>query len=90
MNPSSFTDKPWGCVFYKSECETIARNIMVILERTGNKWRELSWDEYEEERRKDGNFSIKENGFFHQVLPYTVSEEMARKFSPTWKEIPVL
>ena len=33
MNPSDYTFAPFGSVFGKSECETIARNIMVILKR---------------------------------------------------------
>ncbi len=94
MKPSDFTVKPWSSVFMKSEAESIARNIMIILKRTGDIWRELSWEEYSLERKKDaetdkgGGFnSWKEEPFFEQVQPYTVSEEQARLFSPTWKEI---
>jgi len=85
MKPSDFTAYPWGCVFYKSENETIAQNIMEILKRTGNEWRELSWDEYEMERRKDTNFSGNGKKYFDEVLEYTTSEEKARLFSPVWK-----
>ena len=86
MKPSNFTMQPWSSVFGKSESETIARNIMVILKRTGDQWRELPWDEYKEERLKDGGFvEWKERPEFDRVQPYTVSPETAALFSPDWK-----
>jgi hypothetical protein len=85
--PSDFTTKPWSSVFRKCEAETIAANIMVILKRTGNQWRELPYAEYEFERRKDGGFTDSEMAYFDQVRPYTVSAEKAAMFSPTWKNI---
>lgn len=85
--PSDFTTQPWSSVLGKSECETIAANIMVILKRTGNNWRKLSYEEYKEERLKDGNFSNKESTFFEMVVGYTESETTARLFSPTWEGI---
>ena len=63
---------------------------MQILKRTGNAWRELSWEEYKEERLKDGSFTERERGYFDKVLPYTASEEQARKFSPTWHKVTAL
>jgi len=87
MAPSNFMVKPMGSVFQKSEHETVAANIMVILGRTGDTFRELSWKEYKEERIKDGNFSYGEKGFFEDVVPYTKSEDTARLFSPIWREV---
>ena len=58
--PSDFKVFPWSSVSKNSETETIAQNIMIILSRTGNEFRELSWDEYKEERLKDGGFSDRE------------------------------
>ena len=87
MKPSDFTVEPWSCIFMNKESEVIARNIMQILKRTGNAWRELSWEEYKEERLKDGNFTEREKSYFDKVLPYTVSEQQARKFSPTWHKV---
>ena len=88
LKPSNFTTKPWGCVFQKSEAETIATNIMVILKRTGDEWRELTFEEYKTERLKDGNFSEwKEKNYFEQVYPYCQSPETAATFSPSWAEI---
>lgn len=87
MNPSDFTTYPWSSVLQNSESETIAQNIMVILKRTGNIWRELPWEEYKEERLKDNNFSERERVYFEKVQPYTVSEDMARIFYAKWKEV---
>lgn len=64
MKPSFFSSKyPWDSVFGKSECETIAQNIMKILQRTGDEFRTLSFEEYKDERLKDGNFSERERVF---------------------------
>jgi len=62
--PSDFTVQPWGSVLQKSEAETIAANIMVILKRTGDEWRSLTWDEYKTERLKDGSFTEGEKVYF--------------------------
>ncbi len=83
--PSDFTNEPWNSILQKSEAETIARNVMVILKRTGNTWRELSDEEYEEERKKDGRYTTSELKYLAQVRPYTISPEMASKFSKDWQ-----
>ena len=85
--PSNFQKKPWSSVCQSSEAETIALNIIVILKRTGDNWRELSWDEYTTERKKDGNFSSSEKKYFDQVVGYTVSAQTARLFSKTWSTL---
>lgn len=86
MKPSNFKAFPMGSVMQKSEAETIAHNIMVILSRTGDNFRSLTWDEYKEEREKDGNFSEGENIYFYQVINYCISPEAARLLSPVWGE----
>ena len=53
LKPSDFTNFPYDSVFHNTEREMVARNIMVILVRTGNTWRELSWEEYLQERIKE-------------------------------------
>lgn len=85
MKPSDFTKHPFDSIFSKNEHEVIARNIMVILSKTGNIFRQLSWDEYVDYRLKDGSFTGKEKYYFDKVLPYTTSEQMAKDFSPAWK-----
>ncbi len=73
-----------GSVLQKSEAETIARNIMVILFRTGDTFRPLSWEEYKEERLKDGQFSEGEKRYFDQVIDYCDSPKTAKLFSKEW------
>lgn len=87
MKPSDFTEYPWSSVFRNSECETIARNIMIILKRTGDNWRKLEWEEYVDERGKDGasGYSVGgEKEYYDKVVEYTTSSKAAKLFSPTW------
>jgi len=90
--PSDFTIAPWNSVLQKSEAETIAANIMVILKRTGNQWRTLTWDEYKEERLKDAktdrsHFTEGEKFYFDLCIPYCLTAETAALFAPDWKKI---
>ena len=84
MKPSDFTKYPWSSILQKSECETIAQNIMIILKRTGNKFRKLTFAEYKNERLKDGNFTDSELHFFQQVISYCTSANKAKTFSKVW------
>jgi hypothetical protein len=86
MNPSNFLKVPFDSVLKNSESETIARNIMVILSRTGNQWRSLSWEEYKEARVKDGNFTQSERQYFDKVAGFCVAAESAKAFCPSWAE----
>lgn len=87
MTPSMFMKTPWASVLQNSESETIARNLMVILNRTGNKFRELTWDEYKSERLKDGGFTEKEELYFKDVfyLAFGNPKDILG-FSDSWKE----
>lgn len=85
MLPSNFKKHPYNSVMNKSEAETIARNIMVILSRTGDKFRQLSWDEYKTERLKDSGFTEGEKAYFDKVAPWCLTGEQAAAFSPTWE-----
>jgi hypothetical protein len=85
--PSHFSDKtPYSSIFKtkRGEHEIIAQNIMVILDRTGNKFRYLSWEEYKKERLKDGDFSDAEKKYFDEVIKYCTSPENARSISKNW------
>lgn len=83
--PSDFArEYPWSSVKRNAESETIALNIMKILERTGDEFRELTWDEYKTERKKDGNFTESEKEFFDDVIDYCKSADTAKLFSKTW------
>lgn len=83
--PSNFTTHPYSSVLQNSESETVAANIMVILKRTGNKWRKLSWEEYKAERLKEGSFTESEKSYFDSVIDYTISPETAKLFSKQWQ-----
>ena len=83
--PSDFIKDPFDSIKQKAEHEQIAFNIMLILKRTGNVFRKLSWTEYKKERLKDGNFSDGEKGYFNDVIDYCKSEDTAKLFSPNWK-----
>ena len=68
------------------EHEALALDIMTILKRTGNEWRKLSYAEYCEEIRKDGNRPDNEQ-WFNEVVEYTHTAVDAKHFAPTWKQI---
>ncbi len=84
MKPSNFCSTPFDSVLKNSECETVARNIMMILSRTGDEFRLLSWDEYKEHRTKDGNFTESEKQYFDRVVGFCVSAESAKAFCQSW------
>lgn len=84
MKPSNFTSHPYDSVLHKNESETVARNIMIILSRTGDTFRLLDWEEYQRERQKDGNFTPSENLHFDKIVGFCASEHSAKAFSPTW------
>ena len=85
MQPSNFINHPYDSVSQHMETEIVARNIMVILSRTGNEWRKLSWEEYQTERMRDGGFTGLEFKEFEAAVNYCTSEEQARTFSPAWR-----
>ena len=87
MKPSNFCTRPYGSILQKTEAEIIALNIMVILKRTGNTFRRLTWGEYKKERMKDGNFTMDEREYFEEVIDYCKSSETAKLFCPDWKKI---
>lgn len=84
MKPSNFLKHPYDSVLQHTEDEVVARNIMVILNRTGNIFRDLSWDEYKQERLKDENFSHLEQTSFNKVIKYCQTATDAKKFSKVW------
>lgn len=86
MKPSNFTNNPMDSVLQNSESETIARNIMLILKRTGDKFRNLSFKEYKKERLKDGNFSESEKKYFDKTIEYCKSSDTAKLFSKNWNK----
>lgn len=86
MTPSNFTKYPWDSTLQQAESEVIAKNVMLILKRTGDKFRDLPWEEYVTERKKDGNFTESEKQYFDKVISYCKSADTARLFSPGWEK----
>lgn len=85
MKPSNFKKaSPMGSVLQKLEAEIVISNIITILSRTGDEWRKLTYDEYKQERLKDGNYSDGEEKYFNQVVDYTISPDTAKLFAPDW------
>jgi len=89
MKPSDFQNQfPGNSFFSNNEHETVAQNIIVILARTGDTWREISWKEYVKERVKDGKSEYSFEGkLFDKVVDYCISEDGVRSFSPFWRNI---
>lgn len=88
MKPSQFISKyPYSSVFRSSEHETVAMNIMVILKRTGDTFRDLSWEEYKAERLKDKDFYEFEKEYFEKVVTYCQSAEKAKTFCKNWENL---
>lgn len=86
--PSDFAKvMPMSCIFYQAEYEIIASNIMIILERTGNQFRKLSWREYKKERLEDGDFTDDEKYYFNKVIEYCTDYNKAKTFSKNWKKV---
>ncbi len=86
MKPSDFTNFPMGSIEQKCESETVAQDIMIILERTGNKFRKLGWREYKRERLNDNDFYDGEKPFFNIVVSHCTSASKAKLFSKAWNQ----
>ena len=93
MKPSDiYRISPMSSVLQNSESETIARNIAIILKRTGDEFRKIEWKEYLLERQKDepsftgaaGFGGEDERYYFDKVSKHFVSEDTVRLFSPAW------
>lgn len=82
MKPSDFKGiNPSNSVFNKCEYEIVCKSIINISIRLGDKWG-LTKEEYETERKKDGNYKSIEGFYAAKVLPYFQSVEEFKKFSP--------
>lgn len=87
LAPSTFNIRPVQSIFSSGKAELVAWNIMAILSRTGDAFRELTFEEYEKERLKDSiRLDSWEKEWFERVLPHTVSAEVAGAFCVSWTE----
>lgn len=85
--PSNYCSLPMGSISQKSETETIACNIMRTLKRTGDTFRQLTFEEYKKIRLQDGDveFDINnEKPYFERAIEYCISAETADNFCSGW------
>lgn len=87
LKPSDFAYRPRLSKCYKMEPESVAENIMVIFARTGNVFRDITFEEYRTERLKDGKFHYFEKEYFDEVVYHCSSAVIASNFSPVWKAV---
>lgn len=87
MKPSDFCIFPTTSVLQNYESELVGLNIMIILKRTGNRFRPLPWNEYKKEREKDGGSIPNEHSLFDDVIKYCKNADTARSFSPEWEKV---
>lgn len=88
LKPSDFTKKiPMGSVEQEFNTELIALNIMKILKRTGDTFRELGFEEYKIEREKDGEFTFSEKQYFLRAVGHCSSSVKALNFCPNWLKV---
>lgn len=85
--PSDFNVFPLASVVRDGNAEQVAQYIMAILSRTGNTWRNLSWDEFKAERNKDERFHLNEKDWYNKVIEYCQSAQTARLFCKDWAKI---
>jgi len=84
LTPGDFLCHPFDSVTQHTESEIVAHNIMVICKRRGDRWGELTRDEYDAEREKDGGLSAAELREFDEIYPRINRVLGAITFSPTW------
>ena len=89
--PSDFLVFPFSSVLQHTEDEVVASNIMKILKRTGNTFRDITCEEYKKERLKDttapeGRLCDFEKETFGKVIDYCKSADTAKLFSKEWKD----
>lgn len=85
--PSNYCSQPMGSIEQKSETEVIARNIMVMLKRTGDVFREFTFEEYKKIRLEDDAIDWHVDGekpYFEVAINYCKSPETANKFCTNW------
>lgn len=85
--PSDFITWPWSSVKQNSECEQIAKNIMVVLKRTGDTFRPLTWEEYKSDiETRERTVPDSEKAYFDNVIDFCKSADTAQLFSESWKK----
>lgn len=83
--PSHYTTRQVGSKANKLEIELIVANIMKILARTGDVFRELTLKEYIKERNKDDHkYNSVEERWFEEAKEWCKSVDTLELFSKNW------
>lgn len=88
--PSYFSSvKPRCSVYGRCEVEDIAFRIVRVLSRKGNKWRQLSWEEWDSDT---GDLEMRspewfEREWFFSLSELLVSESGARGIGGFWRRL---
>lgn len=88
--PSYFSSvKPCCSVYGKCEIEDIAFRIVRILSRKGDKWRRLSWEEWDSDTDDLDMRCYKplETQWFYSLSKLLVSESGARMVGGFWRHL---
>ncbi len=84
MNSANEMNVEFDSVAKNNEQEVVARNIMVILSRAGDEFREMTWQEYKDWRVKEGRFTESEHSYFDRAVKFCRTAETAACFSQVW------
>jgi hypothetical protein len=86
--PSDFTNYPWSSIKQSSEWESIAQNIMEVMEERGDDFAlGLTLEQYVEHRRQKGHQTNISAENFEDIMQYCQSAERAKLFSKEWKDV---
>jgi len=88
MKPSDFIVTPSPSILHNLQSEIIAKNVMFILSKGKNIFRDLTWEEYKVECSKRGDI-IMESAFphFQNVIKYCKSPITVVLFSSVWMDV---
>lgn len=82
LKPSNFRKKPTPSIYKNSSHENVAYQIVRLQAIKGNRWRRVTWAEYQKYRGKVT--ASWERAFFDRVVDYTVSPKKCKEFSTNW------
>lgn len=74
-------------IYQNCEREIVARNIVTILAREGDTWRQLDEKTYVKHRKKDGEWSEGERFIFQEIVGDITSFIDAVALSPSWARV---
>lgn len=89
LKPSDFMlCHPWNSVLESSECESMACSLMATMNKNGNEWIQPTYEQYVDYRKGLGaGYDVGGKDQYDKIIDYLKSEDTARLFSPSWKEL---